>query len=157
MNAMTEKPEVTLREARREDIPVIVAMLADDVLGATRESPHDLTPYHAAFEQIVHDPNNRILIAESGGAVVGTLQLNILWGLARKGAKRAQIEAVRVSSAHRGKGFGEAIFRAAIGMARREGCALVQLSTDKNRKDAHRFYERLGFKATHEGMKLALT
>jgi len=148
--------DVTLRRARREDIPAIVAMLADDALGATRESLNDLTPYYAALSEIGPDPNNLILVAESGGEVVGTLQINILRGLSRKGAKRAQIEAVRVSSEHRGKGFGEKIFRAAIETAREEGCVLVQLTTDKTRKDAHRFYERLGFKATHEGMKLDL-
>jgi GNAT superfamily N-acetyltransferase len=149
-------PQVTLRKARQEDISAIVAMLADDALGSTRESPNDLTVYYKAYDAIEHDPNNLILVAESDGEIVGTLQLNILRGLARKGATRAQIEAVRVSSAHRGHGFGEKIFRAAIEMARAEGCALVQLTTDKNRKDAHRFYERLGFQATHEGMKLSL-
>lgn len=147
---------VTLRKATRADIPAVVAMLADDALGSTRESPDDLSPYYAAFEKIAPDPNNLILIAEEDGVIVGTLQLNLLHGLARKGAKRAQIEAVRVASAHRGHGFGEKIFRAAIEMARKEGCVLVQLTSDKIRKDAHRFYEKLGFKASHEGMKLDL-
>ncbi len=149
-------PDVVLRRARREDIPAIVAMLADDALGGTRESTDDLSPYYAAYDEIGDDPNNLLLVAESGGHIVGTLQVNILRGLARKAAKRAQIEAVRVSSAYRGRGFGEQIFRAAIAMARQQGCALVQLTTDKSRKDAHRFYERLGFQSTHEGMKLDL-
>ncbi len=153
---MTQSPDITLRKAWREDVPAIVAMLADDALGATRESLNDMTPYYAAYDQIANDRNNLILVADQGGEIVGTLQLNLLRGLSRKGAKRAQIEAVRVSSAHRGKGLGEKIIRAAIEMAREEGCVLVQLTTDKSRKDAHRFYERLGFHATHEGMKMNL-
>jgi GNAT superfamily N-acetyltransferase len=148
--------ELVLRKAWREDVPAIVAMLADDALGATRESLNELAPYYTAYDQIANDPNNLILVADCGGEVVGSLQLNILRGLSRKGAKRAQIEAVRVASAHRGKKFGEKIIRAAIEMARKEGCVLVQLTTDKTRKDAHRFYERLGFEATHEGLKLNL-
>lgn len=153
---MNSAADVTLRKARREDVPVIVAMLADDALGATRERLDDLAPYYAAFDGIDRDPNNLILVATKGREIIGSLQLNILRGLSRRGAKRAQIEAVRVASAHRGKGYGERIIRAAIEMARGEGCVLVQLTTDKSRKDAHRFYERLGFHATHEGMKLSL-
>lgn len=153
---MTSGHEFVLRKAWREDVPAIVAMLADDPLGATRESVNDLAPYHSAYDEIANDPTNRILVADIGGNIVGSLQLNILRGLSRKGAKRAQIEAVRVAAAHRGKGFGEKIIRAAIEIARKEGCVLVQLTTDKTRKDAHRFYERLGFVATHEGMKLNL-
>lgn len=152
---MTGK-DLVLRKAWREDVPAIVAMLADDELGASRERPGDPAPYYAAFDEIVRDPNNLILVADCGGEVVGSLQLNILRGLSRMGAKRAQIEAVRVAGTQRGKGFGEKIIRAAIERAREEGCVLVQLTTDKTRKDAHRFYERLGFKATHEGMKLSL-
>ena len=148
--------ELILREARREDVAAIVAMLADDALGTTRESPDDLAPYHAAFDKISKDTNNLILVANMGGEIVGTVQLNLLHGLSRKGATRGQIEAVRVSSSHRGQGYGEKIIRAAIDMAHAKGCVLVQLTTDKTRKDAHRFYERLGFKATHEGMKLNL-
>lgn len=149
---------VTLRDARREDIPVIVEMLADDVLGSGRESAGAEVPllYYDAFDEMAGDPNNRLLIAEHDGAIVGTLQLTFIRGLSRQGAKRAQIEGVRVASGHRGEGLGEAIFRAAIGMARAQGCNIVQLTTDKQRADAHRFYEKLGFRATHEGMKLAL-
>ncbi len=149
--------ELVLRKAWREDVPAIVAMLADDALGATRESLDDMTPYYKAYEKIANDQNNLILVADCGGDIVGTIQLNLLHGLSRKGATRGQIEAVRVASGHRGKGHGEKIIRAAIEMARAKGCVLVQLTTDKTRKDAHRFYERLGFVATHEGMKLNLT
>ncbi len=145
-----------LRKAWREDVPAIVAMLADDALGAKRENLADLSPYYKAFDDIARDPNNLILVADVGGEAVGSLQLNILRGLSRMGAKRAQIEAVRVAAAHRGQGLGGKIILAAIEMARKEGCVLVQLTTDKSRKDAHRFYERLGFVSTHEGMKLSL-
>ena len=112
--------------------------------------------YYAAFDALDRDPNNRLLIAEINGEIVGTLQITFIHGLSRQGAKRALIEAVRVASLHRGKGFGEQIIREAVEMARREGCAMMQLTTDKSRKDAHRFYERLGFVASHEGMKLTL-
>ena len=150
--------DITLRDARREDVPAIVAMLADDALGAAREVMTEPLPasYYAAFDALDRDPNNRLLIAEINGEIVGTLQITFIHGLSRQGAKRALIEAVRVASLHRGKGFGEQIIREAVEMARREGCAMVQLTTDKSRKDAHRFYERLGFVASHEGMKLTL-
>ena len=150
--------DITLRDARREDVPAIVAMLADDALGAAREVMTEPLPasYYAAFDALDRDPNNRLLIAEINGEIVGTLQITFIHGLSRQGAKRALIEAVRVASLHRGKGFGEQIIRDAIEMARREGCAMVQLTSDKSRKDAHRFYERLGFVASHEGMKLTL-
>ena len=150
--------DITLRDARREDVPAIVAMLADDALGVTREVMTEPLPasYYAAFDALDRDPNNRLLIAEINGETVGTLQITFIHGLSRQGAKRALIEAVRVASLHRGKGFGEQIIREAVEMARREGCAMVQLTTDKSRKDAHRFYERLGFVASHEGMKLTL-
>lgn len=145
-----------LRKAKRDEVPAIVRMLADDGLGRGREQTDDLKPYYAAYDAMANDPNNLLLVAESGGEIVGTLQLTFIPGLARKAAKRAQIEAVRVSSRHRSEGFGQRMFEAVIDLARQEGCALVQLTTDKKRPDAHRFYERLGFVATHEGMKLAL-
>jgi GNAT superfamily N-acetyltransferase len=149
---------VTLRPARREDVRAIVAMLADDALGASREDKSDplSRAYYDAFEEMARDPNNRLLIAEKGGAIVGTLQVTFIRGLSRKGMRRALIEAVRVASDKRGEGIGEEIIRAVIELARAEGCKMVQLTTDKSRKDAHRFYERLGFAASHEGMKLML-
>ena len=143
-----------LRKATRDEVPAIVRMLADDELGSGREQAENLQPYYAAFDSMSNDPNNFILVAESEGEIVGTLQLTFISGLARKAAKRAQIEAVRISSRHRGEGFGQQLFEAVIDLARKEGCSLVQLTTDKKRSDAHRFYERLGFVATHEGMKL---
>lgn len=149
---------VTLRPATRADVRAIVEMLADDALGAAREDMSDPLPqpYFDAFEELERDPNNRLLIAERGGAIVGTLQVTFIRGLSRRGMRRALVEAVRVASAHRGQGLGEEIMQAVVALARSEGCAMVQLTTDKSRKDAHRFYERLGFVASHEGMKLML-
>jgi GNAT superfamily N-acetyltransferase len=149
---------VTLRDARRSEVPAIVAMLADDMLGSSREVTSEPLPesYYKAFDALARDPNNRLLIAELNGEIVGTLQITFIHGLSRQGAKRALLEAVRVATPYRGKGIGEEIVRAAIEIARQAGCAMVQLTTDKSRKDAHRFYERLGFQASHEGMKLTL-
>jgi GNAT superfamily N-acetyltransferase len=155
----TEPAQVMLRQARRDDVPAIVELLAADQLGATRDSVRDdadLAAYEAAFSAIDADPAHMLLVAESGGQVVGTMQLSFLPGLARRGALRAQIEAVRVSQSTRGSGLGAAMMRWAIDEASRRGCALVQLTSDKSRTSAHRFYQRLGFVASHEGMKLKL-
>ncbi|KAE8764951.1 GNAT family N-acetyltransferase [Georgenia thermotolerans] len=146
---------VVLRRARAADLPALVRLLADDQLGATRDGG-DLEPYRRAFAAIDADPAQLLVVAEADGAVVGTLQLTVIPGLARRGALRAQVEAVRVSAARRGRGLGRAMIGWVIEEARRRGCALVQLTTDKRRTDAHRFYERLGFAASHEGMKLLL-
>ncbi|UUV29838.1 GNAT family N-acetyltransferase [Amycolatopsis roodepoortensis] len=143
-----------IREARREDVAAIVGMLADDQIGSTRDSAEDLAPYLAAFEQIDADPAHLLIVADDDGEAVGTLQLSIIPGLARKGALRGQIEAVRVRTSHRGSGLGGELMRWAIDESRRRGCALVQLTSDVKREDAHRFYERLGFEATHTGFKL---
>ena len=153
------RDRAVLREARPEDVPAIVALIAADQLGATRDgvtTPDDLASYQRAFRDIDRDPAHVLVVAQSGPDVVGTLQLSFIPGLARRGALRAQIEAVRVADACRGGGLGAAMMAWAIGEARRRGCALVQLTSDKSRTSAHRFYERLGFVATHEGMKLAL-
>jgi ribosomal protein S18 acetylase RimI-like enzyme len=147
---------MTIRRATAADIPAIVALLADDDIGVTRESPDDLTPYQRAFELIDGDPLEFLAVAERAGDVVGTLQLSLLAGLSRKGALRAQIEGVRVARSARGLGLGEIMVRWAIEQARDRGCVLVQLTSDKARKDAHRFYENLGFTASHEGYKLPL-
>jgi len=155
----TEPSPVLLRLARRDDVPAIVGLLAADQLGAGRDGVHDaadLQAYEEAFRAIDADPAHLLLVAESGGAVVGTMQLSFLPGLARRGAMRAQIEAVRVAGGARGSGLGAAMMRWAIEEAGRRGCGLVQLTSDKSRTGAHRFYERLGFVASHEGMKLRL-
>lgn len=152
-------PPVVLREAVAEDVPVIVKLLADDQLGASRDGTTGaagLQPYLRAFEAITADPAHLLLVAETEGQVVATVQLSVIPGLARRGALRAQIEAVRVRADQRGRGLGAAVLAWAIEESRRRGCALVQLTTDKSRSQAHRFYERLGFVASHEGFKLAL-
>lgn len=148
-----------LRPAVTGDVHTIVALLADDPLGRTRDGIVDgesLEPYLTAFATIDADPAHQVVVATVGGVVVGTLQLSILPGLARRGASRAQIEAVRVAEDYRSAGLGAAMITWAIEEAERRKCALVQLTTDKSRADAHRFYARLGFTASHEGFKLAL-
>lgn len=150
--------EPTFERAGRADVPAIVALLADDVLGATRENPQeaDLEPYFTAFADIQADPNQFLCVARLGGEVAGTLQLSFIPGLSRGGAKRGQIEAVRVASSRRGHGLGEKLITWAVEKCRERGCSLVQLTTDVRRDDAHRFYERLGFSASHTGFKLEL-
>ena len=145
-----------VRAARRADLPDIVAMLADDPLGSAREGAPPAA-YESAFEAIDADPRQLLaVLTAADGAVVGTLQLTTIPGLSRGGALRGQIEAVRVHSRWRGRGLGGPFLRWAIGEARRRGCAVVQLTTDRSRVDAHRFYERLGFVDSHVGMKLDL-
>ncbi|WPO72679.1 GNAT family N-acetyltransferase [Streptomyces sp. KN37] len=148
--------DLEIRPAGADDLPAIVTMLADDPLGATRESPDDLTPYVAAFQRLADDPNQRLVVAVREGRVVGTLQLTIVPGLSRKGATRSIIEGVRVHADERGSGLGTRFIEWAIEESRRQGCQLVQLTSDATRTDAHRFYERLGFSASHLGFKLQL-
>ena len=145
-----------IRKAYIEDLPDIVRMLADDELGSHREKYEDPLPndYYQAFKSIESQIGNQILVATENQVVIGCLQLTIIPGLARQGMKRAQIEGVRVDGKQRGKGTGEALLKEAIAIAKSEECGLVQLTTDKQRNDAHRFYEQLGFAASHEGMKL---
>jgi len=146
------------RKAASSDVPAIIALLSDDVLGATRE--HIGTSldarYAAAFAEIDADPNQFLCVVEDDTAVVGTLQLTFIRGLSHLGALRGQIESVRVASDRRGKGLGAAMFLWAIGECRARGCVIVQLTTDRTRSDAHRFYDRLGFRDTHLGYKLKL-
>ncbi|MFJ9940922.1 GNAT family N-acetyltransferase [Streptomyces erythrochromogenes] len=153
---MNDTPEPAIRPATEADLPAIVAMLADDPLGATRESPEDLTPYRTALERLSGDPNQHVVVAVRAGRVVGTLQLTIVPGLSRKGATRAIIEGVRVHTDERGSGLGTRFIEWAIEKSRAENCTLVQLTSDVTRTDAHRFYERLGFTASHVGFKLQL-
>lgn len=148
---------VELRRAVSGDVRAIVELLAADQVGGSRENPDagdGLRPYLEAFEAIDADAAHLLLVAVAGEEIIGTLQLSVLPGLARRGALRGQLEAVRVREDRRGCGLGAAMVRWAIEEARRRGCALVQLTTDKTRLDAHRFYDRLGFVASHEGMKL---
>ncbi|MFJ4187313.1 GNAT family N-acetyltransferase [Kitasatospora sp. NPDC089509] len=153
---MTETAVLTIRRATEADLPAIVAMLADDPLGATRETPDDLTPYRTAFARIDGDPHQHLVVAERAGRTIGTLQLTLVPGLSRTGATRAIIEAVRVHADERGSGLGTELIRWAVERSRELGAVLVQLTSDATRTDAHRFYERLGFTASHLGFKLDL-
>jgi GNAT superfamily N-acetyltransferase len=145
-----------IRRATREDVPLIVAMLRDDHLGATRESSPDDPAYLSAFEAIAADPLQWLVVGVRAGEVIATMQLTIIPGLSRRGARRALIEAVRVRSDQRKGGYGQTLIRWAVDKARDEGCVMIQLTTDKSRVDAHRFYERLGFVNTHLGYKMSL-
>jgi ribosomal protein S18 acetylase RimI-like enzyme len=154
---MAAIPTVTIRRARRDDVGIIVGMLADDPLGRARERiEHPLPPcYFRAFEALEHDPNIQLVVAEDGdSAVVGCLQLCILPGLSSQGASRALIEDVRVAAPCRSRGIGEQIVGWAIAEARARGCKLVELLTHHTRVDAQRFYKRLGFQPSHVGMTL---
>lgn len=150
--------DARFRRATEADLPAIVAMLADDGLGATREDAAlPLAPgYRAAFAALAADANQMLVVAEQDGAVVGTLQLSFIPGLSHQGAWRGQVESVRVAAARRGAGLGQRMLAWAIAECRARGCRMVQLTTDKRRADAHRFYARLGFVASHEGFKLKL-
>lgn len=148
--------DLEIRRAAAADVPAIVAMLADDPLGATREGDPADPAYASAFAEIDTDPHQLLAVAVRDGEVVGTLQLTLIPGLSRRGMRRALIEAVRVRADQRGHGTGRQLVEWAIGTARTRGCGLVQLTTDQSRTDAHRFYESLGFAGTHLGMKLAL-
>ncbi|GAA4306776.1 GNAT family N-acetyltransferase [Streptomyces venetus] len=148
--------DLEIRPALADDVPAIVAMLADDPLGAQRESPDDLSPYLAALERLSADPNQRLVVAVRDGRAVGTLQLTIIPGLSRRGATRSIIEAVRIHADERGSGLGTQLVEWAIDESQGLGCQLVQLTSDASRTDAHRFYERLGFTASHVGFKLPL-
>jgi GNAT superfamily N-acetyltransferase len=150
---------VLLRTAAEADVPAVVGLLAADQLGMARDGVRgdgDLAAYLAAFRAIDADPAHLLVVAEKDGQIVGTFQLSFLPGLAHRGALRAQIEAVRVAADQRGAGLGAAMMAWAIDEARRRGCALVQLTSDKARTEAHRFYAALGFAPSHEGMKLHL-
>ncbi|MFF0275762.1 MULTISPECIES: GNAT family N-acetyltransferase [unclassified Streptomyces] len=148
--------DLEIRPATTEDIAPIVAMLADDPLGAQRESPDDLGPYLAAFERLVDDPQQHVVVATRADKVVGTLQLTIIPGLSRRGATRSIIEGVRIHADERGSGLGTRLIEWAVEESGRQGCRLVQLTSDVTRTDAHRFYERLGFEASHLGFKKSL-
>jgi len=148
------------RQANQDDLADIIRLLADDPLGATREdipaaAEQPTKAYKDAFADIQNDPRNELIVLELDGDVAGCLQLTYIPGLSRRGAERAQIESVRVKSDLRGQGLGQKLFQWAIDRAREKNCALVQLTTDAARTDAHAFYERLGFTPSHTGMKLS--
>jgi GNAT superfamily N-acetyltransferase len=149
---------LTFREATAADLSRLVEMLADDPLGAVRERFEDPLPgaYRDAFDAIDADPANELVVAERGGVVVGFLQLTVIPNLTYVGRSRVLIEGVRVEADNRGRGVGRALVEWAVSRARDHRCHMVQLTTDKTRASALHFYEELGFRATHEGMKLHL-
>jgi GNAT superfamily N-acetyltransferase len=146
---------VEFRRAQRHDLPAVIALLRDDPLGAAREHA-DLAAYETAFAEIDADDRHLLVVGVQGDDVVACLQATVLPCLTHGGRRRAQIEGVRVHADHRGGDIGASLLRWAIGWASEQGCGVVQLTTDKSRPDALRFYEGLGFTATHEGMKLPL-
>jgi ribosomal protein S18 acetylase RimI-like enzyme len=150
--------EILFRPATRTDLPSIVHMLADDELGSQREKFEDPLPgsYYSAFELIESDPNHELIVAERDGEVIGTLHLMFLPSVSFQGGLRAQVESVRVDKRFQGQGIGGQMMKRSMERAKQRGAHVVQLTTHKTRVDAHRFYERLGFKGSHLGMKLGL-
>ena len=150
--------ELIFREASADDLATIVALLADDDLGARREDTSEplATCYREAFALIANNPAQRLMVVVSDKKVVGTFQISFIPGIALQGLLRGQIEAVRVAADCRGQGIGAKMIRWAVERCRAEGCGVVQLTTNKMRLDAHRFYDRLGFKQSHFGYKLNL-
>jgi len=146
------------RLATRSDLPAIVRMLADDDLGSQRERVENPLPdsYYSTFEQINNDLNHELIVAELDGDVIGTLHLMFLPSVSFQGGLRAQIESVRVDKRFQSQGIGSEMIKWSMERAKERGAHVVQLTTHKSRVDAHRFYERLGFKGTHLGMKLSL-
>ena len=149
---------VLFRLATRDDLPSIVRMLADDDLGSQREQYADPLPesYYSAFEQIDSDPNHELIVAERDGEVIGTLHLIFLPSVSFQGKLRAQVESVRVDKLFQSQGIGSEMMKWTMERATQRGARIIQLTTHKTRIDAHRFYERLGFKGSHLGMKLSL-
>ena len=150
--------DVIFRVAARADLPTIVRLLADDHLGNQRERNENPLPesYYLAYEEIHKDPNHELIVAELNGEVIGTLHLMFLPSISFQGGLRAQIESVRIDTRHQNRGIGSKMMKWAVERARTRGAHIVQLTTHKSRADAHRFYEKLGFKGTHLGMKLSL-
>ena len=140
----------------RQDVPAIVALFRDDDLGKTREGEPDDPVYVTAFDAVSANPGTHLYVLERDGGVIGCAQLTVIPGLTRRGLTRGLVEGVRVSSSERNQGLGRLIMQEIIRLAREFDCGMVQLTSDKSRRDAHRFYETLGFERSHEGFKLIL-
>ncbi len=151
---MTSRPQI--RAAVREDVPAIVALFRDDDLGRTREGEPDDPVYAAAFDAVSANPDTHLYVLERDARVIGCAQLTVIPGLTRRGLTRGLIEGVRVAGSERNQGLGQLIMQEMIRLAREFECGMVQLTSDKSRRDAHRFYETLGFERSHEGFKLLL-
>ena len=148
---------VIFRPARSSDLAEIVTLLADDKLGANRESAEgNSQAYEQAFAEIECDPNNMVHVAEDDGVIIGCVQVTFIANLSFEGGRRALIEAVRIADSHQGQGLGKRLMEHVIDLARQRGCKIVQLTSNKERPDAIRFYEQLGFQPTHVGFKLYL-
>ncbi|MEO5938968.1 MAG: GNAT family N-acetyltransferase [Sphingomonas sp.] len=149
---------VTYRDAAEDDLPTIVRLLAEDQIGGRKDDPGEpLDPvYAAAFAAIESDANQRLIVVEMDGAIVGTMQLSFLPGLLNRGAWRGQIEAVRIAADQRSKGLGAQMIGWAVEQCRARGCFMAQLTSNNDRVAAHRFYERLGWQKSHAGFKLYL-
>jgi GNAT superfamily N-acetyltransferase len=149
---------LTYRAARPEDLPLIVGLIVEDSVVATNDDPADALhgDYTAALAAIDADPNQEMIVVEQDGAPIGCFQLSYLPGLMRRGMWRGQIEVVHVSETHRNRGLGSQMMKWALERCRERGCRMVQLTSNKKRLDAHRFYERLGFAKSHEGFKYYL-
>ena len=146
---------LSFRDARRDDVPRIVELLTDDPLGTARETA-DLTAYERAFDVIAADPSNELVVGELDGRVVACAQLTFVPTISRGATTRMIVEAVRVDPALRSGGIGAQLMAEAHRRGNERGCALAQLTSDKRRDDAHRFYRRLGYAQSHEGFKLPL-
>jgi GNAT superfamily N-acetyltransferase len=157
MTTASSEGAALVRSARPGDLPALLALLLDDDIAAEREAAAEGPGYEAAFDEILADPNQDLLVAERDGDVTGMLQLTFIRGLTSRGGCRALVESVRVAATERGRGIGTALVEAAVEAARGRGCYLVQLTTDRRRERALSFYERLGFRDTHRGMKLRLS
>ncbi len=150
--------KLNFRQAEKQDLQSLIKMLSDDKLGATRED--NAMPlnqaYIDAFERISKDPNNELIVVRQDQTIVGMLQLTFIPYLSHMGSWRCLVETVRIHADFRGQGLGTQLFEWAIEKANQRSCSIIQLTSDKQRPDALRFYESLGFKATHEGYKLKL-
>jgi GNAT superfamily N-acetyltransferase len=153
---VTDQPELDFRRARREDVPALIALLADDPLGRARETPDDPAPYYAAFDEIDCDPRQYLAAVESAGEVIGTFQVTVIPNFGRKGMKRCLIEAVHIRTDLQRNGLGTRMMEWAIEYGREAGCGMVQLTSHNTREGSHRFYEQLGFEHTHAGFKMYL-
>lgn len=155
---MSAMPDPTIRRATEADLEALVDLLADDEFGRQREDPSRPldAAYRAAFRELDADPNQVLVVLDLAGEPIGCLQITIIAVLAQRGSRRGQIEEVRIASAHRNRGLGKWMLEHAVEECRKRGCSIVQLTTNKLRIDARRFYEQLGFVASHEGMKLTL-
>lgn len=149
---------LTYRNATAADLPFIIALIVEDSVIQTDDDPADAghAEYVDALAEITADPNEEMIIVDEDGVAVGCFQLSYLPGLMRRGMKRGQIEVVHVAETHRNRGIGGEMMRWAVERCRQNNCSMVQLTSNKKRTDAHRFYERLGFLKSHEGFKLYL-